>query len=174
MTGQVVVKQVKGPSILQRDRYRSPFLFTAIPDSTRVAQNGTAEKTLRVRPRLFQEPIVRRLLRCGCVGTAALLLVARVGAQSSAVETPEANPGRPTVSTPATLTPVGYLQFENGGLYAEPHLSSQRYLALTRPPRSLLHPVFSSWPYRPHLRMQVELPEMLSQAVAPARSSPDF
>lgn len=32
---------------------------------------------------------------------------------------PEANPARPTVSTPATLTPVGYLQFENGGLYAE-------------------------------------------------------
>jgi hypothetical protein len=31
---------------------------------------------------------------------------------------PEANPGRPTVSTPATLTPVGYLQFENGGIYA--------------------------------------------------------
>jgi hypothetical protein len=29
-----------------------------------------------------------------------------------------ANPGRPTVSTPATLTPVGYLQFENGTLYA--------------------------------------------------------
>jgi hypothetical protein len=27
---------------------------------------------------------------------------------------PEANPGRPTVSTPATLTPVGYLQFETG------------------------------------------------------------
>jgi hypothetical protein len=33
-------------------------------------------------------------------------------------ETPEANPGRPTVSTPATLTPVGYLQFESGSLYA--------------------------------------------------------
>jgi hypothetical protein len=31
---------------------------------------------------------------------------------------PEANPARPTVSTPATLTPVGYLQFENGALYA--------------------------------------------------------
>jgi hypothetical protein len=27
---------------------------------------------------------------------------------------PEANPGRPTVSTPATLTPAGYLQFESG------------------------------------------------------------
>src|SRR5215469_7944948 len=31
----------------------------------------------------------------------------------------EANPGRPTVSTPATLTPVGYLQFETGVLGAE-------------------------------------------------------
>jgi hypothetical protein len=31
---------------------------------------------------------------------------------------PDANPARPTVSTPATLTPVGYLQFENGVLYA--------------------------------------------------------
>jgi hypothetical protein len=31
---------------------------------------------------------------------------------------PEANPGRPTVSNPATLTPVGYLQFENGTLGA--------------------------------------------------------
>lgn len=33
-------------------------------------------------------------------------------------EPPEANPGRPTVSTPATLTPVGYLQFETGILAA--------------------------------------------------------
>lgn len=36
--------------------------------------------------------------------------------ESSAVE---ANPGRPTVSTPATLTPVGYFQFETGVLGAE-------------------------------------------------------
>ena len=28
-----------------------------------------------------------------------------------------ANPGRPTVSTPATLTPIGHLRFENGSLY---------------------------------------------------------
>ena len=40
-------------------------------------------------------------------------------AQSGTTSMPEANPGRPTVSTPATLTPVGYLQFENGGLFAE-------------------------------------------------------
>jgi hypothetical protein len=31
---------------------------------------------------------------------------------------PAANPGRPTVSTPATITPVGYLQFETGVLGA--------------------------------------------------------
>jgi hypothetical protein len=34
------------------------------------------------------------------------------------VSQPEANPGRPTVSNPATLTPVGYLQFESGTLAA--------------------------------------------------------
>jgi hypothetical protein len=34
-------------------------------------------------------------------------------------DVPAANPGRPTVSTPATLTPVGYLQFENGTLFAQ-------------------------------------------------------
>jgi hypothetical protein len=34
------------------------------------------------------------------------------------VAIPEANPGRPTVATPATLTPIGYLQFETGILAA--------------------------------------------------------
>src|SRR5882724_12356987 len=40
---------------------------------------------------------------------------------------PSANPGRPTVSTPATLIPVGYLQFETGylGAWTSPGLSSQ-------------------------------------------------
>lgn len=39
-------------------------------------------------------------------------------AQDDTSAVPEANPARPTVSTPATLTPTGYLQFENGGLFA--------------------------------------------------------
>src|SRR5215472_2962101 len=34
------------------------------------------------------------------------------------IDEPVANPGRPTVSNPATLTPVGYLQFESGFLGA--------------------------------------------------------
>src|SRR5437588_8694742 len=59
----------------------------------------------------------------------ALLFVifARSGAaQSQAPDQPEANPGRPTVSTPATLTPVGYLQFESGFVAAghSPEFSS--------------------------------------------------
>lgn len=37
---------------------------------------------------------------------------------ATAQDVPEANPGRPTVATPATLTPVGYLQFETGVLAA--------------------------------------------------------
>jgi hypothetical protein len=42
-------------------------------------------------------------------------------------EEPAANPGRPTVSTPATLTPVGFLQFETGylGAWHSPEFSSQ-------------------------------------------------
>ena len=51
---------------------------------------------------------------CGFVLLGTFLSLSTIHAQ----ELPAANPGRPTVSTPATLTPVGYLQFENGALYA--------------------------------------------------------
>jgi hypothetical protein len=49
---------------------------------------------------------------------------------TSEPDAPIANPGRPTVSTPATLTPVGYLQFETGVLSAwtSPEVSSQTNL----------------------------------------------
>jgi hypothetical protein len=48
-------------------------------------------------------------------------------AQSAVDGEPEANPGRPTVSTPATITPVGYLQFETGFVpaYQSPEFSSR-------------------------------------------------
>ncbi len=43
---------------------------------------------------------------------------------------PVANPGRPTVATPATLTPVGYFQFETGylGAWHSPEFSAQSSL----------------------------------------------
>ncbi len=54
------------------------------------------------------------LLACG-----ALIVVAlTVRAQTNTSSVPDANPARPTVSTPATLTPPGYLQFETGMLGA--------------------------------------------------------
>jgi hypothetical protein len=62
------------------------------------------------------------------VALAGLFLLAlRAGAQTSVADEPEANPGRPTVSTPATLTPVGYVQFETGVLGARdsPEFSSR-------------------------------------------------
>jgi hypothetical protein len=48
-------------------------------------------------------------------------------AQQPAAVSELANPGRPSVSSPATLTPVGYLQFQTGYLGAadSPGLSSQ-------------------------------------------------
>ena len=68
-----------------------------------------------------------------------LTLVAAAQQQPETVKTPQealkpeeptANPARPTVSTPATLTPVGYLQFESGFLAAwhSPEFSSQSSL----------------------------------------------
>ena len=48
------------------------------------------------------------------------VFVGASAAQSGQEQTdePEANPARPTVSNPATLTPVGYVQFETGVLGA--------------------------------------------------------
>ena len=62
-----------------------------------------------------------------------LLTVLSVAAQvSSAQPAPDANPGRPTVSTPATVTPVGYLQFENGALSAEHSGEFSRRLGISQ------------------------------------------
>ena len=52
------------------------------------------------------------------LGGLLLVLARSLYAQVDTFATPEANPARPTVSTPATLTPAGYLQFENGSLFA--------------------------------------------------------
>jgi hypothetical protein len=48
--------------------------------------------------------------------TAAFMLAAACSAQTAAPDEPVANPARPTVSNPATLTPERYLQFESGVL----------------------------------------------------------
>jgi hypothetical protein len=58
---------------------------------------------------------------------ALTLFVRPAPAQEETSVEPEANPGRPTVSTPATLTPKGYLQFETGALWADhsPEFSSR-------------------------------------------------
>jgi hypothetical protein len=56
--------------------------------------------------------------RLALLGGLLLVCSGSLCAQVDTSAVPEANPARPTVSTPATLTPAGYLQFENGGLYA--------------------------------------------------------
>ncbi len=59
------------------------------------------------------------LLRCTFAVAAISLCIVQACGQAPTDEVPAANPARPTVATPATLTPVGYLQFENGVLYAD-------------------------------------------------------
>jgi hypothetical protein len=60
----------------------------------------------------------------------AAVLVTLSEAQSAPIDVPEANPGRPTISTPATLTPVGYLQFETGLLLAQASLEFSSRIGL--------------------------------------------
>jgi hypothetical protein len=60
----------------------------------------------------------RLILQGKCAFLLLSLLMGAHLATAQQAATPPANPGRPTVSTPATLTPVGYLQFENGSMRA--------------------------------------------------------
>ena len=61
-----------------------------------------------------------------CIGSVELFAQS-AAAQSAVTDAPDANPGRPTVSTPATLTPVAYLQFETGvlGASSSPEFSTR-------------------------------------------------
>ena len=61
-------------------------------------------------------------------------------AQSEPTSVPEANPGRPTVSTPATLTPVGYLQFENGVLFAQDSTEFSSRIGIGQVTKLSVHP----------------------------------
>jgi hypothetical protein len=61
----------------------------------------------------LRRPLGRAMLAALLFGQATLF------AQSTPSAVPEANPARPTVSTPANLTPIGYLQFETGALFGQ-------------------------------------------------------
>lgn len=84
------------------------------------------------------------------------LIVFSLGAQPARAQLASdaevaANPGRPTVSTPATLTPTGYVQFETGVLGAadSPKLASQVGLneVVKLSVTSRIELLFSSNPY---------------------------
>ena len=84
------------------------------------------------------------------------------------------NRGRPTVSTPATLTPVGYLQFENGGFYADNSPDFTTLFGINRVTKLTVASRLQLLALSGHLLKQVELPAMLSRGVALEKSSPDF
>lgn len=73
----------------------------------------------------------------------ALILCATIGnyaAQSGAPSVPDANPGRPTVSSPATLTPVGFLQFESGGMFAHNSPEFSNRMSFQQVTKLTVHP----------------------------------
>ncbi len=76
--------------------------------------------------------LVASIILCGLVRPSA--------AQSPPADLPEANPARPTVSNPATLTPVGYLQFENGLLAGWRSLEFSSRAAFEQTMKLTLHP----------------------------------
>jgi hypothetical protein len=69
---------------------------------------------------------------CACAANGA--------AQSGEPDDPAANPARPTVSTPATLTPVGYVQFETGGMAAETSPEFSARVSLQQVTKLAVHP----------------------------------
>ena len=73
-----------------------------------------------------------RIRKCATLGCLLLVAYCHVSGQqaANAPPAPTANPGRPTVSTPATLSPAGYFQFESGFLTAwhSPEFTSQSSL----------------------------------------------
>jgi hypothetical protein len=73
------------------------------------------------------------------------------GGPSAPADQPSPNPGRPTVSAPATLTPVGYLQFEQGLLFARTSGQFSSQLSLNQVTKLTVHPrlelVLASQPY---------------------------
>jgi hypothetical protein len=66
--------------------------------------------------------------------------LAQAAPQAPPDDAPEANPARPTVATPATLTPVGYLQFENGTLYAADSQEFSSRFAINQVTKLAVHP----------------------------------
>jgi hypothetical protein len=95
-------------------------------------------------------PLLKTVCLIHCL-ILVLFVVPPSAAQSVTLDVPEGNPGRPTVSTPATLTPTGYLQFETGLLDANhsPEFSSRlglnEVIKLTVAPR--LQFIASSEPF---------------------------
>lgn len=92
--------------------------------------------------------MVRRLMTsklgvfvlCLWAGMAFAAQTQSTDSKSEADEVPEANPARPTVATPATLTPVGYLQFENGVLFATGSADFSSRLGVNQVTKLAMHP----------------------------------
>ena len=111
---------------------RTAYLWTgaASPACQRVARLQPTTDSL---PRWSDTLVPVRMRRTLKTFLPLLLLFASaISLRGEQEDEPVANPGRPTVSTPAKITPVGYLQLETGVLAAT---HSLRILLAIQPQR---------------------------------------
>jgi hypothetical protein len=89
------------------------------------------------------------LLAAGAIP--ALAQTAGTSGATAPADAPAPNPGRPTVSAPATLTPVGYFQFEQGFIFARSSAQFSSQLSLNQVTKFTVQKrvelVFASEPY---------------------------
>jgi hypothetical protein len=89
-----------------------------IMHAVRIGNPFQQRRNFRRMRRCTRFGLIFAFLAAAGAGPAASQSQPPAAQQDQQRDEPEANPGRPTVSNPATLAPVGYLQFETGTLGA--------------------------------------------------------
>lgn len=114
---------------------------TSAPASAQFNSEGRAQRESFALRHLCAYWVSMRQTRWGILVLSLFsVAVADGSSQTTSSNVPEANPGRPTVSTPATLTPVGYLQFEDGLLYADESPEFSTRLGIGQVIKLTVHP----------------------------------
>ena len=112
--------QLGGTERLRPGRHehsRAPLSGRSLPGHDGIARAAQCQRAGAVAEGQVNAEEPRVLADTGALGAVLSRLRSkprRKRRMTPSPDAPVANPARPTVSTPATLTPVGYLQFETG------------------------------------------------------------
>lgn len=122
-----------------RKRFDGRFVLRRLKTYTEQAQSARSQSHERRLP--WNSRAARLRSARLCLFAMCCTFSPQLGfTQSTTNSPPDANPGRPTVSTPATLTPAGYLQFENGTLFAEHSVEFTQRFGTSQVTKLTVHP----------------------------------